>query len=96
MGSLVRVGVVHAPAPTIVICLPPFTRAAMIFHLRNHYAVIYAIRDYERPDGVRCKEILTARRGQVCPCVPFYQLFIVTFIDAIYYPLFGLYFDMWT
>jgi hypothetical protein len=36
----------------------------LLFHLTNHYAIIYALREYVSQDGLLVREILTARRGQ--------------------------------
>ena len=38
--------------------------SVLLFHLRNHYALIFAMREYSVEDGKLVREVLTARKGQ--------------------------------
>lgn len=36
----------------------------LLFHLKNHYAIVFAIRSWVTPEGKVVRECLTARKGQ--------------------------------
>eukprot|EP01006_Ploeotia_vitrea_P048808 TRINITY_DN67276_c8_g1_i1.p1 TRINITY_DN67276_c8_g1~~TRINITY_DN67276_c8_g1_i1.p1 ORF type:complete len:563 (-),score=58.43 TRINITY_DN67276_c8_g1_i1:76-1764(-) len=41
---------------------------ALVFHLRNHYALIFALREWVDESGKHVQQLLTARRGQRPTC----------------------------
>ena len=46
----------------------------LLFHLTNHYALVYAMREWVDEEGVLVREILTARRGQQPVAPPFLEI----------------------
>lgn len=47
----------------LCLCVLCFT-AALIYHLKNHYALLYAMREWVGDDGTAVRQVLSTRRGQ--------------------------------
>lgn len=58
--------ITHGSAGLTVCCFPPPLplSSALIYHLRNHYALLFALREWVEPDGTQVRQVLTTRRGQ--------------------------------